>query len=221
MSSSESQVPRGSSDRAAAGGAVSPSEPPLDGSQSPKTTAVAAAILDPADLTAGQVDGYRKLALGQLEFTRRYTLELLEQVDPTDWWVTPPGMTSCIAWQVGHLAVSQYGLMLFRQRGRAAGDLELMPGWLRKRFGRGSVPPSEPDPAIDPQRLLAILASIDQAARQAVAGQSIESLMEPAEMPYAVLPTKLGAILFCPLHESLHSGQIGLIRRGLGLPPVR
>jgi hypothetical protein len=31
----------------------------------------------------------------------------------------------------------------------------------------------------------------------------------------------LGAILFCPLHEQIHSGQIGLIRRGLGLPSVR
>lgn len=172
-------------------------------------------------LATDRVDGYRQLALGQVEFTRRYTLELLEQVDPADWWVTPPGMTSCIAWQVGHLAVSQYGLMLFRQRGRAAGDLELMPGWLRKRFGRGSLPPSEPDPAIDARRLLDILNAIDQAARQSVAAQAVESLMEPAEMPYAVLPTKLGAILFCPLHESLHAGQIGLIRRGLGLPSVR
>ncbi len=37
-------------------------------------------------------------------------------------------------------------------------------------------------------------------------------------MPYAAYPNKFGALLFCPMHESIHIGQIGLIRRGLGLP---
>jgi hypothetical protein len=50
---------------------------------------------------------------------------------------------------------------------------------------------------------------------------SAEVLLEPVEMPYAVYPTKLGAILFCPLHEQIHAGQIGVLRRALGLDPVR
>jgi hypothetical protein len=48
-----------------------------------------------------------------------------------------------------------------------------------------------------------------------------ELLLDPVEMPYAAYPNKLGAILFCPLHEHIHAGQIGLIRRGLGLDPIR
>ena len=46
-------------------------------------------------------------------------------------------------------------------------------------------------------------------------------LLEPVDMPYAAYPTKLGAILFCPLHEQIHAGQIGVLRRAMGLEPVR
>jgi hypothetical protein len=50
---------------------------------------------------------------------------------------------------------------------------------------------------------------------------SAELLLEPTEMPFTAYPIKLGAFLFCPLHESIHSGQIGLLRRAHRLTPVR
>jgi hypothetical protein len=46
-------------------------------------------------------------------------------------------------------------------------------------------------------------------------------LLEPVDMPYAAYPVKLGAVLFCPLHEHIHAGQIGVVRRALGLEPIR
>jgi hypothetical protein len=46
-------------------------------------------------------------------------------------------------------------------------------------------------------------------------------LAEPADMPYAIYPMKLGALLFAPLHESIHIGQIGLLRRLLGKATLR
>jgi hypothetical protein len=49
----------------------------------------------------------------------------------------------------------------------------------------------------------------------------IAQFAEPTDMPYAVHPQKIGALMFCPIHESLHSGQIGLIRRLLGKNPIR
>ena len=57
---------------------------------------------------------------------------------------------------------------------------------------------------------LAALASYDEADLE-------ESLPEP----YAVFSNKLGSILFCPAHEMMHAGQIGLIRRLLGKSPIR
>ncbi len=163
----------------------------------------------------------RDAVLGQVDFARRYTLELLKNVPDELWQVIPFGARTHIAWQVGHLAVSQYGLMLFRQRGRAEGDLDLMPGWLRKRFGRGSIPPTDPNEIPSNEALLDCLHKIHLAAMEAMPTFSATQLMEPTEMPYAVHPIKLGALLFCPLHESIHAGQIGVLRRLHGLDPVR
>jgi hypothetical protein len=54
-----------------------------------------------------------------------------------------------------------------------------------------------------------------------VAGLGAETLKAPTDMPYAGFPIKLGALLFCPLHESIHAGQIGLLRRAHGLESIR
>lgn len=160
-------------------------------------------------------------ALGQLEFARRYTLELLEAVPRERWGEIPAGLPSCVAWQVGHLAVSQYGLLLFRIRGRQPVDLELVPGRFRKTFGRGSDPAAVRRAGHSPDELMGRLAEVDRVAREELAGIDPAVLLEPVEMPYAVFPIKLGAILMSPLHEQLHAGQIGCLRRAMGLDPVR
>ena len=111
--------------------------------------------------------------------------------------------------------------MLFRQRGRAEGDLELMPGWLRKQYGRGSTPAVEAAPVPEKQELMAILHRIHDVSLATVPGLTAATLSEPTEMPYAVYPIRLGALLFCPMHEGIHAGQIGVLRRLHGLDPVR
>jgi hypothetical protein len=163
----------------------------------------------------------RDQMLEQMTWTRQYTLQLLGSIPPKLWYVRPGDSPTHVAWQVGHLAVSQYGLMLFRQRGRLPGDLELMPGWLRKQFGRGTQPAASADGMPTPTELLERLGAIHKQALQEVQALSAETLRETTEMPYAAYPIKLGALLFCPLHESLHAGQIGLLRRLHGLDPVR
>ena len=48
-----------------------------------------------------------------------------------------------------------------------------------------------------------------------------EGLDEPIESAHPRFKTKFEAIQFCPLHEMLHDGQIGLLRRLLGMKPIR
>ncbi len=174
------------------------------------------ASLPPAQLEIG-----RDQVLDQIVWTRNYTLELVGSIPQELWYSRPADSPTHVAWQVGHLAVSQYGLMLFRQRGRSPGDLELMPGWLRKQFGRGTTPPELQDNSPAPHVLLERLANIHDQSLAEVKQLSAEQLAEPIEMPYAAYPIKLGALLFCPLHEALHAGQIGLLRRLHGLDPQR
>jgi hypothetical protein len=65
------------------------------------------------------------------------------------------------------------------------------------------------------------MADVHRRAMAEISQIDPQVLLEPVEMPYAAYPIKLGAILFCPLHEHIHAGQIGLLRRSLGLEPVR
>ena len=53
-----------------------------------------------------------QLAIEQIVFARSYTVGLLEQTPTGDWLRQPPGGVSHVAWQVGHIAYSEYGLAL-------------------------------------------------------------------------------------------------------------
>ena len=160
-------------------------------------------------------------AIGQIEFARRYTLELLDATPHEHWFTMPAGLPTNIAWQVGHLTVSQYGLLMFRVRGRKPEDLDLIPGKFRKAYGRESVPKADVATYPTPDELLARMAQVHELAIAELRNTDPSVLLEEVGMPYTAFPTKLGAILFCPLHEQIHDGQIGLLRRALGLESVR
>lgn len=160
-------------------------------------------------------------ALGQIDFARRYTLELLDATPKELWFEMPAGLPTHIAWQVGHLAVSQYGLLMFRIRGRRPEDLELIPGAFRKAYGRGGQPKADSPVQPSSEELLERLNTVYELALKELADIAPGMLLEPIDMPYAVYPVKLGAVLFCPMHEQLHSGQIGLLRRAMGLESIR
>ena len=74
-------------------------------------------------------------ALEQIDFVRRYTLVRLDSVPPADWFTIPPGGVSHIAWQVGHIAASEYRLCLERLRPRAADETLISDAFL-KTFAR-------------------------------------------------------------------------------------
>lgn len=176
---------------------------------------------DISQLSDQQVLTLRDQALAQHQWARQYTLALIQSVPESLWFTIPPGMSTHLAWQVGHLGVSQYGLMLFRQRGRAEGDVALMPGWLRKQFGRGSTPSSDESAMPSRSDLLRHLDSIHQQAIAEVGLLRSEQLREPCDIPFCVYPNKLGALLLAPIHEAIHAGHIGALRRAHGLQPLR
>lgn len=162
-----------------------------------------------------------ELATRQLQFAREYTQSLLVDIGPQEWFAMPPGAPTHLAWQVGHLAMAEYGLCLFRQRGRQEIDTELMSSKFRKLFSRGTTP--DPDPAAYPsaEEVLATMQRVHQQVLVELPTFTAESLAVEIDMPYAATNTRLGAILFCSHHEMLHAGQIGLLRRLLGKAPVR
>ena len=163
--------------------------------------------------------GRLELAIRQIEFSRQYTLSLLEDLTDQEWFAQPAGAETHIAWQVGHLAMAEYGLCLFRVRGRQEADLELMSSQFRKRFSRGSTPSAVRQPPLD--ELRAVFQRVHAQTLAELPGYTATLLAEPIDEPYAVFANKMGALLFCSAHEMLHAGQIGLLRRQLGKPPLR
>ncbi len=162
-----------------------------------------------------------QIAVAQIQSARSYTLSLLEDFGQQDWFRPSAGKATHIAWQVGHLAVAQYGLCLFRIRGRQPGDSRLMPSRFRKQFGKGSVAVADPAAYPAPDEILQVLHAVDAQAKKELAQCPDSVLDEPVDEPYAAWPIKFGALLFCAHHEMLHAGQIGLLRRSLGYEPVR
>ncbi len=160
-------------------------------------------------------------AIRQIEFARDYTSGLLQATPPELWFTVPDGLPTHVAWQVGHLTVSQYGLLMFRLRGRQPEDLELIPGKFRKAYSRSSVPNADPTAQPSADDLRSRFDQIHDRSLAVLSQVEPEVLLEPVDMPYAGYPIKLGAVLFCPLHEHTHAGQIGILRRALGLDPIR
>jgi hypothetical protein len=167
------------------------------------------------------MDARLEIVLKQLEFARGYTLSLLADIGDADWFATPAGTVTHLGWQMGHIAMAEYGLCLFRQRGRQPDDLQLMSSSFRKQFSRGSTP--EPDPAKNPpiEEIRQTFDAVHQQVLAEIPTFTSASLDEPCDLPYAGYPTKFGALLLASHHELLHAGQIGLLRRLLGKAPVR
>jgi len=200
-------------------------KPPLDNSRRIASirSEQHARVLDQPDTAEKQtgMDSQLQQAIQQIQFARDYTHSLLEDVRPEDWFRQPAEGVTHIAWQVGHLAMAQYGLCLFRMRGRQSVDMELMSSTFRKKFSKGTKPDPDPQASLSVSEIRAVFNAVYAQSMSELPDTSPEVLQESIEMPWAVTPTKLGGLIFCACHEMMHAGQIGLLRRLLGYEPVR
>ena len=159
-----------------------------------------------------------QLAIEQIVFARHYTVGLLAQTPATEWFRQPPGGVSRVAWQVGHLAFSEYRLALWRIRGPQPQDDALFSPKFKRLFGANSVP--EADSAYPPGEIRAVLDRVHEQVLRELPGLDEAELDQPVPHPHPFAKTKLLALLWCAHHEMLHAGQIGLLRRHLGYPPL-
>lgn len=162
-----------------------------------------------------------EIAVKQIEFARKYTLGLIADIADNDWFRSPSEAATHVAWQAAHLAMAEYGLCLFRLRGRHTEDLQLMSSDFRKKFSKGSIPNPDPQQNPTPAEIRDVLHRVHQQALTELAGYTDADLDMPVDEPHAVFNTKLGAVYFCSAHEMIHAGQIGLLRRLLGKTPIR
>jgi hypothetical protein len=161
------------------------------------------------------------IAVKQIEFARGYSSQLLDDIEPDDWFRQPLGGITHLAWQVGHLAMAEYGLTMLRLRGKEPADQQIIDNDFLRRFGKGSAPSSNPGDYPGVEEILRVFRGVHEQALRELAGYSDADLEVKLPEPHAVFDTKMGSVFFCSAHEMLHAGQIGLLRRLLGKPPLR
>ncbi len=162
-----------------------------------------------------------QVAIDQIRSARDYTNQLLSDVDDGEWFVIPAGCVSHFAWQMGHLAMAEYGLTMLRLRGKEPSDQEFINNDFLRAFKKGSIPEANADAYPTIAAIRTTFDAVHERALAELANWSEGDLAETIPEPYAVENTKLGSVFFCPLHEMVHAGQIGLLRRLLGKPPIR
>ena len=161
-----------------------------------------------------------ELACRQIAFARDYTHSLLVDVREDQWFEQPHGVPTHLAWQIGHLAMSQYMLTLFRVRGQQPEDDLLISKQFKRLFAKGTAAgPRQTYPVIT--EILDVFQRVHDRVMQELPKFDLTSLQESVVMTYAAYNTRLGSLLFCSAHEMLHAGQSGLIRRLLGEHPIR
>src|SRR5262249_35981311 len=77
-----------------------------------------------------------------------------------------------------------------------------------------------PASAYPPAQLRAALDRVHEQVLRELPALDEAELDRPVPHPHPFAKTKLLALLWCAHHEMLHAGQIGLLRRHLGYPPV-
>ena len=127
----------------------------------------------------------------------------------------PLGEGNCANWIAGHILVTR-DLFLTRQ-----GVTPFLSGDEAAPYARGSGPLLAGEPCMDMDRLreglkrtgedfITVLTGLDEAA--------LEAELSPNDFPVPVEVKTLSALLTLLLfHESYHAGQIGIVRRSLGL----
>jgi len=122
---------------------------------------------------------------------------------------------NCTAWLIGHLILTERGSL-----GRAGvTDLPPLPDGFEKRFSRDPEAPKA-EAFGDVTQLLALFNQHRQLLIDRVKVLPVEALDRPLEKPHPLFTTVGQAINFMAVHVAMHAGQVTLIRRSLGRPPI-
>jgi len=157
-------------------------------------------------------------ALEQIDFARRYTLERIETVPLAEWFTITPGGVSHIAWQVGHLASSEYRLCLERLRVRTPADELLIPDAFLQMFGREALPANVT--GYFAKEIRDVHTRVHARVLDELRSYPDADLDLPPLKPHPLFNTRIAGLRYAPLHEMIHCGQIAMIRRMLGQNPL-
>ncbi|MBX3396003.1 MAG: DinB family protein [Phycisphaerae bacterium] len=160
------------------------------------------------------------LLVERLVMGRKWTESLLADIEESRWFEMPCSPTGHIAWQIGHLAASQIGLVHHRCAGRPLD--EVLPEGTRLMFGRGSTPVADSTKYPPISEIRSLFVRTQREVIDMVRNFSAADLESPAGTePHPMFSSKAGAISMAAMHETFHAGQIAMLRRAFGKAALR
>ena len=134
---------------------------------------------------------------------------------PHDYLHRPCPEANCAAWIVGHLILTERGAL----KRLGVTDLPPLPEGFETRFARDTTAPRAADFG-DVTQLVPLFKQHRAMLVEAVKRATLEQLSKPLDKPHPLFTTVGGSVNFMGVHVSMHSGQISMIRRTLGRPPL-
>ncbi len=138
-----------------------------------------------------------------------------DDLKPGEYLHRPTEKSNCAAWLIGHLALTDRGVL----ERLGAKDLPALPEGFQTRFSQEAGCPDATEFG-DVARLMSVFEQHRNALIAAVQRAPLEQLDKPMEKPHPMFGTLGELVNFMALHTSMHAGQVTIIRRSLGRPPL-
>jgi len=132
-----------------------------------------------------------------------------------EWLARPAPKANCAAWLIGHLVMTERRALTVA----GAVDLPSLPDGFEKRFARDEVAAAANEFG-DPTILMPLWSEHRRRLIEVVKTLSPEVLNKPIDKPSPRFKTVGECCAYMALHSTMHAGQITIIRRHLGRPPL-
>jgi len=141
---------------------------------------------------------------------KRYVADLT----PQEYLHRPAPKANCVAWLIGHLTLSDRNLLK-----RFGAPLPELSEGFEHRFSRDEGCPQAGEFG-DVTKLMPLFDEHRDRLVAAVRAAPPDVLERPLDKPHPMFNTVGQVATFMALHGAMHAGQITIIRRSLGRPPL-
>jgi hypothetical protein len=150
-----------------------------------------------------------------LDFSRRTVLALSEDIPPDRWCHQPAPGTNHPLWVLGHLAwVDEFFPAQLGQKPTQLGER-----WTQQ-FGMGSTPMGNPKDYPPISEIKSLLADARARLRSWFESMDEKRLAAPLPKDFQNFAPDFAGLMFSiAWHEGMHTGQLTVCRRSLGLKP--
>ena len=151
-----------------------------------------------------------------LTVSKALLVRYCEDLSAEEYLHRPAPSANCVAWLLGHLTLSDR-----RTFSTVFGEesLPALPEGFEKRFSRSEGCPQAEEFG-DVTNLLPLFVIHRDLLIEKVTTASPEQLSDDLEKPHPMFSTPGEMLSFMSVHTAMHAGQITMIRRSLGKPPL-